>query len=330
MNSPKVTVLTAVRNGQRSLGETMNCIRAQTLVDWEYIIVDDASSDQTVELIETAAQSDHRIRLIPRACAGGPYAAANDGLREARGKYIVRIDADDLAPPERIQVQVEFLEHNARYRACVTFWQGFDEHGLIPGSVTPVPLSSVVLRWYLLLRSPSLHSAVCYERSLMEELGGYRELPLSQDYRLWCELTRRDVLGVIPKVLCYVRSHPDRESLTKRALQRSLALDILGEHLFALTGEVWSQEDLEALWAVGHSEALSVSKGFQMLDRWETLWQKVDDLSAADRMELTKLSAMRRWKHLRANVRRQPLAAALHYVKGISKTTMNHPWAMVS
>ncbi len=315
MSFPKVTVLTAVRNGVHCLRETIDCIRTQTFSDWEYIIVDDASDDGTPELIDRAAQSDPRIRLIRRTFSGGPYAAANEGLRFASGKYVVRIDADDLAPPQRIRRQIDFLEKHSQYRACVSFWQGFDQRGFIPGSVTSVPSSCGVFRWYLLLRSPSLHSAVCYERSLMEELGGYRELPLSQDYRLWCELTRRNLLGVMPDVLCYVRSHSARESLTKRALQRKLALDILAEHLFALSGQVWSREELNCLWAVGHSESLPIAKGLAMLDRWEALWKAADDLSEADKKELAKLSAMRRRKHLRANARREPLAAAFNYLK---------------
>ncbi|MBV9743964.1 MAG: glycosyltransferase family 2 protein [Acidobacteriia bacterium] len=315
MNPPKVTVLTAVRNGARLLGETIESIRAQTFTDWEYIIVDDASDDQTAEVVEKATLREPRLRLIRRATAGGPYAAANDGLRWARSDYIVRIDGDDLAPPGRIQQQYDFLEKNPQYRACVTFWQGFNQNGLIPGSVTPVPLSCGVFRWYLLLRSPSLHSAVCYQRSLMEELGGYREWPLSQDYRLWCELTRRNLLGVIPEVLCYVRSHPGRESLTKRSLQRKLALDILSEHLTALCGQIWSREDLNALWSVGHSETMPVAKGLEMLDRWDALWRSAKDLSGGDRRELRQLSSMRRWKHLRANARREPLAAALNGFK---------------
>src|SRR5262249_40578106 len=122
MNSPRVTVLTAVRNGARLLSETIASIRAQTFSDWEYIIVDDASDDQTAAVVEAAARTDDRLRLIRRTTAGGPYAAANEGLRWARAEYVVRIDGDDLAPPERIQQQYDFLQRNPQSRACVSFW----------------------------------------------------------------------------------------------------------------------------------------------------------------------------------------------------------------
>ena len=273
MSVPEVTVLTAVRNGARYLSETIASIQAQTFSDWEYIIVDDNSDDNTVELVEAARREDPRLRLLRRDSSAGPYVAANDGLREARCRYIVRIDADDLCPPHRIERQLEFLAAHREYRACVSYWQGFDDRGLIPNTVTSIPGNPRVFRWALLLRGPSIHSTACFEREAMNEIGGYRELRLSQDYRLWCELTRRGWLGTIPEVLCYVRYHEKRESFQHRTLQVECALDVLSDHLTALTGETWSRADLEALRAVGLSLPGSVDKGIEMLDRWDRFWQ---------------------------------------------------------
>jgi glycosyltransferase involved in cell wall biosynthesis len=307
MSVPEVTVLTAVRNGTRYLSETIASIRAQTFSDWEYIIVDDNSDDDTVELVKAAQSEDPRLRLIRRDSSDGPYVAANDGLREARGRYIVRIDADDLCPPHRIKRQLEFLAAHREYRACVSYWRGFNDNGPISNTVTSIPGNPRVFRWALLLRGPSIHSSVCLAREAMNEIGGYRELRLSQDYRLWCELTRRGWLGTIPEVLCYVRYHEKRESFQHRTLQAECALDVLSDHLTALTGETWSREELEALRAVGLSLPISVDRGIEMLDRWDRLWQVAPDLAPQDREELAQLSAFRRWKHLRNNARRQPL-----------------------
>jgi glycosyltransferase involved in cell wall biosynthesis len=309
MSLPEVTVLTAVRNGVRYLPETIASIQAQTFADWEYVIVDDNSDDDTTKLVEAAQRNDSRIRLLPRKHTAGPYVAANDGLREARGRYIVRIDADDLCPPHRIERQLAFLTTHREYRACVSYWQGFNDAGLIPETVTQIPCNPRVFRWALLLRGPSIHSTACFEREAINELGGYRELPLSQDYRLWCELTRRGWLGTIPEVLCFVRYHEKRQSFQNRALQFEFALDVLADHLSALTGEKWSREELEALRAVGLSVPISVNRGIEMLDRWDRLWQAAPDLTPLDREELAQLSVVRRWKHLRTNARRQPIRA---------------------
>ena len=315
MRSPEVTVLTAVHNGARHLGETISCIQAQTFSDWEYVIVDDASEDATVEVVETAMRRDARIRLVRRGTSGGPYTAANEGLRVARGTYVVRIDADDLSPTHRIQRQRDFLLANPQYRACVSFYQLWKEHGPVPGSVASLPLNSNVFCWYLLLRCPSIHSSVCFLRSAMTELGGYRELPRSQDYRLWCELTRRKLLGVIPEVLSYVRTHESQVTVLSGALQREFALDVLADHLLALAGETWTRAELKALFSVGHSERRSVRQGLEMLERWDGLWRAAPGLTSSDRRELARLSAFRRWKHLRANARPQPAAALMHLLK---------------
>jgi glycosyltransferase involved in cell wall biosynthesis len=312
---PHVTVLTAVRNGARYIAETIESVQKQTFADWEYIIVDDASTDETLRVLERHQRQDARLRVLKRITSAGPYTAANDGLREARGEYVVRIDADDLATPDRIARQLAFLAAHPEYRACVSYWQGLNESGIIPGTVTPVPESPRVFCWALLLRSASIHSAVCYERSMMQELGGYRDLLLSQDYRLWCDLTRRGWLGIMPEVLCYVRSHPKRESHSNFDVQRQLALDVLADHLFALTGERWSREDLTALRSVGHSEGMPADKGIEMLDRWDRLWKAATDLTPEDRRELARLSAFRRWKHLRANARTQPFAVLFGLLK---------------
>jgi hypothetical protein len=240
--------------------------------------------------------------------------AANEGLRAARGQYIIRTDADDHFPPQRVERQLKFLQEHPQYRACVSYWQGFTEAGIIPHTVT-VPPNPRIFRWELLLRAPSLHSAVCYERSAMVELGGYRELPLSQDYRLWCELTRRDWLGTIPEVLCYVRYHETRQTHTNASLQAELAIDGLSDHMIALTGQRWSRADLAALRAVGLSQLMPAEQGIGLLNRWDKLWQAATDLTPQDRQRLARTSAFRRWKHLRANARSQPIPVLMGLLK---------------
>ncbi len=108
MSDPLVTVLTATRNGAPYIAETIDRIRAQTFTDWEYIVVDDASDDNTVEIVHEYIAKDPRFRLLRRGTSAGPYTAANDGLKEARGKYVVRTDADDLSTPDRIEKQLAF------------------------------------------------------------------------------------------------------------------------------------------------------------------------------------------------------------------------------
>ena len=123
MSAPEITVLTAVHNGELYLQETIDSITAQTFENWEYIIVDDASTDGTPTILAEAAQRDPRVRILRRNKCEGPYAAANAGLKIARGIWVARTDADDLSPIHRLARQREFLVSNRNYRACVSFWR---------------------------------------------------------------------------------------------------------------------------------------------------------------------------------------------------------------
>jgi len=317
--SPLISVITAVRDGADYLAETIASVQAQTISDWEYIIVDDDSRDQTPHIIQRAAEVDRRILYVRRHHAGGPYVAANDALAICRGSFVFRIDSDDLSPANRFERQLAFLAENPALKACISFWRPLGRHGL--GPLATLPTLPGVLRWYWVLRSATVHSSACIARSALQEIGGYASLPLAQDYRLWCELTLRGWLGVIPEPLSFVRRHPKCQSFERAQLQRQLALDVLGDYLRALTSIEWAREDLEDLFRVGHSERMDIHRGIDMLHLWEQLWRADLCLTQPERSQLAHLAAMRRWKHLRANARTQPL----HAVAEALKQGMLHP-----
>jgi glycosyltransferase involved in cell wall biosynthesis len=321
---PVASVITAVRNGARHLAETIASVQAQSFEDWEYLIVDDASEDGTREVVERMRQQDRRLILLKRTTSGGPYAAANDAVLQARGEYVFRTDGDDLQPPERFSRQLQFLQENPQFQGCVSYWQAFDSDGLIARSVASVPRPGA-FRWYLLLRGASVHSSLCIRRQALLDVGLYRDLPLSQDYRLWCELTRRRWLGVMDEVLSYVRFHEARSTNLRGALQKELALDVLRDHWLAMSGEACPDDLVEALWAVGYSLPFEVSRGLDALQKWARLWRADETLTAEERDELESLTRLRSWKFLRTNLRRTPgvtmLEAARYLVRKPSRRT---------
>ena len=315
METPKATVLTAVHNGALFLSETISSIQAQDFNDWEYIIVGDASTDDTRQIVENAMNLDRRIRLLARNERRGCYAAANAGLQQSRGKYIFRTDADDLSAPNRFTRQLQYMAEHPQYRACVSFWRPFNAQGFTAVAAVKIPERPEVFKWFLLLRNSCLHSSACIERAALLELGGYRALPLSQDYRLWAELTQRGLLGIVPEVLSYVRVHEMRQTRQRTKLQSDLAMDVLSDHIFALTKKRWTRSELDLLKAVAYCHAVSVSQGMAMFDRWDCLWQSDPKLDTRDREDLTKISREHRWNLLRANARKQPMRVLLDYVK---------------
>ena len=106
---PLVSIITPAYNAARWLPETMASVQAQTLTGWEQLLVDDGSSDNSVALIEAAAQADPRFRLLRTPFNAGPSAARNVGLDAARGRFIAFLDADDLWLPEKLVRSVEWM-----------------------------------------------------------------------------------------------------------------------------------------------------------------------------------------------------------------------------
>jgi glycosyltransferase involved in cell wall biosynthesis len=109
---PLVSIITPVYNASHWLPATIASVRAQTLTDWEQILVDDGSTDDSAAIVEAAARQDSRFRLLRAPCNGGPVSARNMALDAARGKFIAFLDADDLWLPEKLAHSVEWMtEH---------------------------------------------------------------------------------------------------------------------------------------------------------------------------------------------------------------------------
>jgi glycosyltransferase involved in cell wall biosynthesis len=303
--SPLVTVLTAVRNGERFLPNAIASIRSQTFDDWEYVIVDDASDDGTVRVVEAAMEHDPRINLIRRSVGGSPYVAANEGLRHAQGKYVIRLDADVVAVPTRIASQLAFLEAHPSLRACAGLSELVSPAGLRSRRSQPLPRTPGTVSWHLVVRRNFPHSSACIERSVFEEIGGYRELPAAQDLRLWCDLSRRRWVGVLHEVVVQWRMHADRLSMRMRPVQQELAIDVLRDHVEALTAELWSREDLSVLWGLQRRSASPIRHGMTVLRRWERAWKADGSLGPDERSYLTDL---KRKMLLRLILLRRPLA----------------------
>jgi len=299
VTAPLVSVLTAVRDGARFIPQTIASIRAQTVQDWEYIIVDDASEDGTVALVERAAEEDPRIRLLRRATRGGPYVAANDGLAVARGRYVARIDSDDVAPPNRLELQLGFLSERPDLRACGGLQRRIGPTGELFPDVWRVPVQPGVLRWRLCFAADPPHSSAFVERSAFEEIGGYAPLPLAQDWRLWCELSRRDWLGIVSEVVVYRRVHGDRLTEREAPRQDEFGSDVAREHIQMLSNEEWSLDDVRLLRRVVRRQSAPLREGLRVVDRWARLWRSDESLTAAEREELAVWTSRLKRDHVR-------------------------------
>src|SRR5262245_2572016 len=107
--SAKCTIITPAYNAERFIGETIQSVRRQTYSDWEMIIVDDCSKDDTFKVASAYAENDRRIKVIAHTLSKGPSGARNSALLNANGRFIAFLDSDDLWLPEKLDTQIAFM-----------------------------------------------------------------------------------------------------------------------------------------------------------------------------------------------------------------------------
>ena len=176
MTAPRVTVLMSVHNGGRWLRAAIESVLAQTWRDFEFLILDDASTDDGVAQIE--AFHDPRMRLMRLRENIGLTRSLNVGLREARGGLIARHDADDLSAPERLAKQVEFMDAHPEVQVVGTQVRLIDAQDRSRG-VRDVPPDPVSIRWLSLLDNPIIHTAAMFRprSSVMNSAATTRRSP---------------------------------------------------------------------------------------------------------------------------------------------------------
>lgn len=216
--TPLVTVLMPVYNVAPYVQETLDSILNQTFTDFEFLIYNDGSSDETATIIRRAAAIDSRIIFHDSATNIGYVPHLNKGLKEARGRYIARIDGDDLAHPERLARQVAYLEAHPAVGICGSIVQMFDAgHGLID-----CPENDNEIRQTLCLENAFIHPATIIRTSVLREhdISYNVEYMPAEDYKMWCELSRVTQMHNLQEVLTQYRIHSHQISRQRSALQQ--------------------------------------------------------------------------------------------------------------
>jgi len=219
---PLVSVVMSVFNGEKYLHEAINSILQQTFTDFEFIIVDDGSTDSTCRIIQS--YNDSRIFLISRANKG-LVASLNEAILSAKGIYIGRQDADDVSHSARLQTEVFFLRNNPKYVAVGSWFEEFNEGSPLRINRTPVTDSLVRLR--LVWGTCFGHGSVMFVRQAAIDAGLYRQAMWpAEDYDLWTRLSSFGALANIPRILYRYRLHKESISEKNSSKQRQLAKEI--------------------------------------------------------------------------------------------------------
>ena len=205
---PKVTVFIPVFNREKYVGDAIESILGQSFPDFEILLVDDGSTDQSVEIIRS--YTDSRIRLVCHEKNFGIPKTRNKGVECARGEYIAMLDSDDRAYPNRLEKQVAFLDANPDYAQVGSWCQMMDEQGQPLKTIKRQPVHPDDVHAQFLFRCAISNRSIMARTAILQEYGYRNDYPRCQDYELHVRLAKRFKMGNIPECLVYGRIHPQQ------------------------------------------------------------------------------------------------------------------------
>ncbi len=237
-----LSVLMTVYNGRRYLRQAVESVLKQSYSDFEFLIMDDASNDGSLEILKT--YQDPRIRIIQNPYNQGQTASLNIGLHEAQGEYVARIDADDIAFPHWLQSQINFLENNGEVDVLSAGLVTFGEKGLGRAYFSPSCREDILLK--AIIKCPINHGGALMKKDTILKIGGYNnDYKIAADYGVWTNLLRQN--GRItsnPDIVMAIRRHGDSES-EKNKLTQALKefAEISRRHVQFFTGMDLTEEE---------------------------------------------------------------------------------------
>lgn len=265
MPSPRVSVLLPVYNAARYLREALQSIQAQTLQDFECIVVDDGSTDDSRLIADTFARKDARFSLFPRSNTG-IVGALNDGLSLCHAEYVARMDADDVAMPGRLAKQVAFLDAHPKTVALGTWVLFTDPKGRpLLRYRPPADESSIVQELRRGTIGGLIHPSMMMRSRALRAIGAYREeAQWVEDFDLFLRLSEVGHLAILPELLLHYRQHPQSVNRTKNQQERLQRKQSALDDYFARQGlpshtltNLYQQKDTDLEWAFW-----SASEGF--------------------------------------------------------------------
>jgi glycosyltransferase involved in cell wall biosynthesis/GT2 family glycosyltransferase len=267
--APLVTVLLAVHDGEPYVRAALASVLGQTVSDLELLVVDDASGDGTPGIL--AALEDVRVRVLRNDEQRGLAASLNRGLGEARGAYVARLDADDVAMPRRLERQLARIRSAPNVAIVGSAVLELDEAWRV-GAAHAMPAGVAELRWASLFSSPFFHPSVLVERDVLERNGlrydtGFEE---SEDYDLWARLLEVGEGDNLADPLVLYRVHPEQASQRRRELQRECQLRV-ASRLIQAVAPALDGPAVDLAWRVGAGEPVSAEEAEAAADAYRKL-----------------------------------------------------------
>ena len=244
MSAPAISVIMAAYNGADLIGDTLRSLQAQSFGDFEVVIVDDCSSDDTRGIVR--AFGDARIKLISQATNQGVVAARNRAVAESRGRYIAALDHDDLCHPDRFLRQITYLEANPGTVLLGTAASILEDGVVHPGILAPVSTPALI-EWLLRIENPLVWSSVMMRGDAARRLDPFTrpDMVFAEDFDVYHRIARFGPIARLDEELVIYRRHTGGASQRHVDAMTGRATDVLAETNAALLGdEAWEVADL--------------------------------------------------------------------------------------
>lgn len=224
MISPKITVFMAAYNVSGYIAESISSILNQTFKDFEFIIIDDGSTDDTALIVKKF--NDSRISFIQNDGNKGIPFTRNRLLELAKGEYIAILDSDDIAYPERLQLQLDFFSSHPEAALCGGHGKIIDENGIETGTEIIVATDdSINMR--MLFGNPFINSSTMFKTEIFRALSGYKNFALAEDFDLFIRISEKHKVRNIDVFLVKYRVHGENITIKRSEEQEKHELEIL-------------------------------------------------------------------------------------------------------
>jgi len=264
-NQPSISIVMSVYNASACLCDALDSVLQQTFSDFELLVVDDGSTDNSIEVVKSYI--DHRIRLITNT--HNFISSLNKGINAATGKYIARMDADDIVFPCRLQTQFDFMESHPDIDICGSYAAMFGEmQGIMQRPVEHKDIISTML-----LSNPVIHPSVMIRVSMLRQSGCLYSYsyPCAEDYKLWTKLALKGLkFANISEPLLRYRISPQQVTRTSPEDMYASSVKIRLEYSESVMDQMIKKDErysdlLNSLTALFNNELISPHVLSQML-----------------------------------------------------------------
>ena len=268
-NPSPITVLMPAYNCENYIREAIDSILNQTYTDFEFLIINDGSTDQTENIIRS--YNDSRIRLISQA-NGGVSSALNKGLQNATGKYIARFDADDICYPNRLEEQYKFMVENPDYVLIGSDADYVGKNGEFIFSYNSPGYTNEEINERIYDKNPFIHSVVFFPKNIIIECGGYDlKAHTFEDHLLWTKVIKKGRVCNFKKSFIKVRLNPESVTTDER-LRGKRFLD-LRKKILLDNQPISDEEENELITIIKSQNSMKIKKlGYHLFVAKKYLW----------------------------------------------------------